>query len=96
MSSHKDGSSTLTLHIGHDELVIRDRYEVASISNDVLIGIWFVVGTILMFFPSDVTAGTWLFLIGSVQMLIRPAIRLARRVHLVRVGQGPHAAAQDF
>src|SRR5699024_10068947 len=33
-TSGQSGSSTLVLHIGHDELVVRRRYEVASILND--------------------------------------------------------------
>lgn len=86
----------IQLHIGHDELVIRQRYETASIANDVLIGIWFVIGTILFFGETTVLYGTWLFLVGSVQMLIRPVIRLTRRVHLGRISSAPHATARDF
>lgn len=77
-------SNALVLHLGHEELVVRQRYETLSIVNDVLIGLWFLVGSFLFFSDSTVTAGTWLFVIGSVEMLIRPVIRLARRVHLQR------------
>ncbi|WP_251977894.1 YrhK family protein [Salinicola avicenniae] len=87
----------LTLHIGHDELVIRQRYEVLSIANDILIGLWFVIGSALFFQESTTYAGTWLFLIGSIEMLIRPLIRLVRRVHLQRLNPGSAAAAgHDF
>ncbi|MEG3613944.1 YrhK family protein [Isoptericola haloaureus] len=86
----------LTLRIGHEELVVRQRYETLSIVNDILIGVWFVVGSALFFSESTATAGTWLFLLGSVQMLLRPAIRLRRRLHLQRLGS-PHAeTARDF
>lgn len=87
----------LILHLGHEELVVRQRYETASIVNDLLIGTWFLVGSILFFFSSLSFAGTWLFVIGSVEMLIRPVIRFTRRVHLGRyhpdlpgVGDGGH------
>ena len=66
------------------ELVLRRRYETISILNDLLIAVWFIVGSILFFSDSTATAGTWLFLIGSVQLAIRPTIRLVRRTHLVR------------
>ena len=87
----------LILHLGREELVIRQRYETASIVNDLLTGLWFLVGSYLFFSPSTTYAATWLFVIGSVEMLIRPAIRFARRVHLQRyhpsvpgIGDGGH------
>ncbi|QWC85959.1 YrhK family protein [Nocardioidaceae bacterium] len=69
---------------GDRELVLRRRYETASILNDLLIAVWFIVGSVLFFDEATATAGTWLFLIGSVQLAVRPSIRLARRTHLVR------------
>ncbi len=85
--------SELTFTIGHEELVIRQRWEVVSIVNDILVAVWFIVGSVLFFGETTAVAGTWLFLIGSVELLIRPMIRLARRIHIQRVRQG--AAASD-
>jgi hypothetical protein len=76
---------SFTLRIGHDELVIRKRYEVLSIVNDILIGVWFVIGSVFFFYESLTTVGTGLFVAGSVELLIRPMIRLARHVHLQKV-----------
>lgn len=42
------------------------------------------------------TAGTWLFLAGSLLLMVRPTIRLIRRVHLVRVGGPAAESARDF
>lgn len=83
------GHSPVTFRVGHHELVIRRRYEVLSIVNDMMIGVWFAVGSVLFFFPSTTTVGIWLFLIGSVQLLIRPNIRLARNLHLQRITNSP-------
>ncbi len=98
--SASDGSTPpLTLHIGHHELVIRRRYEVLSISNDILIGLWFLVGSVLFLSGSTTYAGTWLFIIGSAELLVRPIIRLARGVHLQRISAAsglPNEAARDF
>lgn len=55
----------LTVTIGHEELVIRQRWEVVSIVNDILIAVWFIIGSTLFFHESTTAAGTWLFLIGS-------------------------------
>ena len=96
-SGRADGPDPLILHVGHDELVIRRRYELLSVVNDLLIGTWFLIGSFLFFSASTTRAGTWLFVVGSLEMLIRPAIRFARGVHLRRfrphghlVGPGSH------
>ncbi|MGB3761957.1 MAG: YrhK family protein [Ornithinimicrobium sp.] len=75
----------MDLHIGREELTIRNRYEVLAIMNDLLIAVFFIVGSALFFSTSTETAGVWLFLLGSVAMLIRPLIQLTRRVHLQRL-----------
>jgi hypothetical protein len=75
----------LTFRLGHDEIVVRQRYETISIANDVMIALWFVAGSILFFWESTTTLATWMFLLGSLEFLARPAIRLVRRVHLQRL-----------
>jgi hypothetical protein len=96
-ASSADRPEPVHLHIGREELVIRQRYEVLSIVNDLLIALWFVVGSVLFFWNSTVEAGTWLFLLGSVQLMIRPIIRLHRRVKLRRISAGtPTETARDF
>lgn len=75
----------LVVHIGREELLIRQRYEVASIANDILIALWFIVGSLLFFSSAETTAGTWCFLLGSVELLVRPVLRLSRQVHLRRL-----------
>jgi hypothetical protein len=92
MTAHR----ALTLDIGHDELVIRRRYEALSIGNDVLIALWFLVGSILFFWEATTSAATWCFLLGSIEFLIRPGIRLARLVHIRRLGGSGLESANDF
>lgn len=77
--------SPLTFRLGHEELIIRRRYEVLSIINDFLIAIWFLVGSILFLFPEDEKAAIWLFIIGSFQFLVRPTIRLIGHIHIQRI-----------
>jgi hypothetical protein len=77
----------------HEELVLRGRYETLSTVNDLLIAVWFLIGSILFFQESTAYAGTWLFVIGSAQLMIRPIIRLSRRVHLQRVRAAHDLAA---
>lgn len=75
----------LTIRLGNEELIIRRRYEVASIVNDFLIAIWFLIGSILFLFPEYEKTAAWLFVIGSFQFLIRPTIRLISHIHIKRV-----------
>jgi len=76
---------TVTLTLGAEQLVIRRRYETLSILNDFLVAAWFLVGSVLFLYPSLERAGIWLFVIGSAQFMVRPALRLAHRIHLQRV-----------
>lgn len=94
--SAKSKKDDLEIHIGREELIISQRYELISIANDIMLGLWFAIGSILFFKESTVVIGTWLFLIGSVQMLIRPMIRLVRRTHLQRRGVPHPESSMDF
>jgi hypothetical protein len=81
--------TALKIDFGHQELVIRRRYEALSIGNDALIALWFLVGSILFFWEDTATAATWCFLLGSIEFLVRPAIRLSRS------GQDASAAQEE-
>ncbi|QXU56561.1 YrhK family protein [Rhodococcus sp. LW-XY12] len=92
--THADPS--LRLSVGREQVVIDNRYETASIVNDVLIAVFFTVGSVLFFFDSTQTAGTWLFLLGSLDFLARPVIRLSRRTHLRRLGHRSAPTDRDY
>ncbi|MGD2084000.1 MAG: YrhK family protein [Chromatiales bacterium] len=85
MSATQHPDNPITITLGREQLVIRRRYEVMSIVNDFLIAIWFLVGSVLFLYPSMERAGVWFFIVGSVQFLARPTIRLAGHIHLRRI-----------
>lgn len=85
----------LHLHIGPEELVVRQRYETLSTANDFLAGVTFVVGSVLFFFESTTYAATWFFLVGSILFVLRPTIRLTRRIHLRRWHAGEVAVSHE-
>jgi hypothetical protein len=96
---NRDRERARTFRLGREELVVRRWYEALSIINDAMIGIWFVIGSVLFFSPTTTRAGTWLFVIGSIQLTIRPVIRLGRLLHLRWVSPGGGELAgpsQDF
>lgn len=95
--SDPSASTPSRWHIGHGELLLRHRYETASIVNDILVAIWFIAGSIMFFDPAMFTLGTWMFLLGSIELAIRPTIRMIRHVHLRRLRHAAgHESDQDF
>ena len=85
MSEATDIKNPFSVKIGPDELVIKQRHDTASIANDFLIAIWFLIGSIFFFFPSLERAAAWLFVIGSFQFIVRPTIRLICHIHLQHI-----------
>ena len=54
----------------------------------------FIVGSVLFFDEATVTAGTWLFLIGSIFFGLRPTITMLREIAYIRVGAYQKAASE--
>ena len=71
--------------IGSEEVVIQRRYKFFGALNDLFIAIWFLSGSIMFFFDSLMTGGTWLFVVGSLQLLMRPAITVAELIHVKKI-----------
>ncbi|KZC98595.1 MULTISPECIES: YrhK family protein [unclassified Thalassospira] len=70
---------------------IYSAYEIAYSVIDLLAAVLFIVGSVLFLDDATVKAGTWLFIIGSVFFAGRPAVRLARELHLAGLGdEGQH------
>jgi hypothetical protein len=94
-AGHEGQSVTITL--GNQEIVLRQRYELLSIVNDIGIFLFFTVGSVAFYWHELFNVGVTLFVIGSAQLGIRPLIRLSRRVQLRSLTKGmPHEVARDF
>lgn len=74
----------LEINLGEYELFFKQRYTILSYTNDILLGLWFLIGSVFFFWESTKTAGVWLFVLGSIQLIIRPIIRIVHRIHLKR------------
>ncbi len=66
---------------------VYSAYEIAYTSVDWLAAVLFVIGSIMFLYDDLMHAGTWLFIIGSMCFALRPSIRLARELHLARLGE---------
>jgi len=94
-AGHEGDAITLTL--GNQEVVLRQRYELLSILNEIGIFLFFTVGSVAFYWHELFNVGVTLFVIGSVQLGIRPLIRFTRRVQLRKLTKGmPHEVARDF
>ncbi|WP_321206251.1 YrhK family protein [Tritonibacter mobilis] len=62
------------------------RFEIAYTFADFGAAFSFIVGSIFFFFETLMTAGTWLFLFGSVLFAAKPSIRLIREIKLAAMG----------
>ena len=78
-------SRELDVDLGHRHVVIQRRYEALGAVNDLLIAIWFLIGSIFFLNKSLVEGGTWLFIVGCIQLLIKPVLKLSSLVHVSRV-----------
>lgn len=61
-------------------------YEVVYTAVDFGAAACFLVGSVLFFWPAYETPAVWFFTLGSVLFFAKPAIRLAREVKLLRMG----------
>jgi len=76
----------LTIKLGHNnEIRIKNKYETFSIANDIAISVVFILGSVLTLAGLSMIA-TIFYLLGSLGMAARPAIRLKRRTQLQRIG----------
>ncbi|MEL0630892.1 YrhK family protein [Psychromonas aquatilis] len=63
-------------------VVIQRRYEALGAINDLFIAIWFLIGSFFFLNASLVESGTWLFIVGSAQLIIKPLIKLISLIHV--------------
>ncbi len=88
---------SITLQLGNQEIVLRQRFELLSIINDIGIFLAFTLGSIAFFWTELFNVGVTLFVIGSVMLGFRPIGRLLRRIQLRALTQGtPNEVARDF
>ncbi|WP_411843328.1 YrhK family protein [Salinicoccus sp. HZC-1] len=62
--------------IGGFGVFFNKRYHLLSTINDLSLGLWFVIGSVLFLFHQTQTIGTIFFILGSVQLLGRPILKL--------------------
>ena len=84
MSGRRQRNTELDLNFAHRHVVIQRRYEALGALNDLMIAIWFLVGSVFYLDESLTDDGTWLFIVGCIQLLVKPALKLSSLVHVGR------------
>ncbi|MBR0572703.1 MULTISPECIES: YrhK family protein [Pasteurellaceae] len=75
----------MNLDLKQQHIIIQRRYEILGAINDLFIAIWFLIGSFFFLSDSLVTSGTWLFIVGSAQLLIKPTLKLISLIHVKKV-----------
>lgn len=78
----QQGDETIRVNFQQRRVVIQERYEWLHIVNDLMLGLWFIVGSFMFFSDKWTYWGTWLFVAGSAQMMIGPLLRIAHKIHM--------------
>ena len=81
----KANGRELDIDIGNRHIVVQRRYEAFEAFgafNDLMIAVWFLIGSFFFLNDSLVESGTWLFVVGSAQLIIKPIIKLISLVHV--------------
>ncbi|GKV65378.1 MULTISPECIES: YrhK family protein [Sporosarcina] len=71
-----DNKKNYEVKIGKYAIFFNKNYRYIFIINELILGIIFIVGSIFFLFESLKTAGIILFIVGSVQLFIRPALKI--------------------
>lgn len=75
----------LVLDLGQEHITVQRRYEALGAINDLFIALWFLIGSFFFLTASLVESGTWLFVVGSAQLLIKPSLKLMSLIHVSRI-----------
>ncbi|WP_062133665.1 YrhK family protein [Demequina aestuarii] len=80
-SAFTEPEGNLSFRIGSMQIDVDNRWEAASILNDIMTGLWFLAGSTLNVLDVGGDWSLYLYLAGSVQLLARAFFRLERRIH---------------
>ncbi|MFC0471622.1 YrhK family protein [Halalkalibacter kiskunsagensis] len=80
------------MKIGRFRLLFHKRYRVIKVINDLLIGLLFITGSCLNFFPATEPYGNICYLLGSTFLVGRPILKLMHSISLRRELKGKHTS----
>ncbi|WP_088006930.1 YrhK family protein [Indiicoccus explosivorum] len=76
---------SLQIDAGNHEIIIEQRYQVLSNLNNLLLGILFLIGSVLFLSKDHQTFAISFFIAGSFLMVVRAVMDIAKNTHLKRL-----------
>lgn len=70
----------LELDEGKYKIFFMEKYATIQLMGDILVGIFFVTGSVLNLFGTPAVYGNIAYLIGSLSLAVRPTIKTIRRM----------------
>ena len=80
----KDNSTGLSIQGKSLELYFKQKYRFLQLAGDVLVGIFFVSGSIMNFFDATALYGSIAYLLGSLSLTIRPLLKIIRNTWIYK------------
>ncbi|MGN7177470.1 YrhK family protein [Cytobacillus sp. SAFR-174] len=75
------------IEIGSYKMVIEKRYQAISFVNDILLGVLYLIGSILFLTDVSQTVSISFFLAGSIMMIIRAGLNLLKDLHINKISR---------
>jgi hypothetical protein len=82
VSQNKENQKFSQIKIGKYEIFFRKNVGILDTVNNLMIALWFLLGSILFFFESMEIVRICLYIVGSVQLLVRPTIKLIQDISI--------------
>ncbi|MBT2687745.1 YrhK family protein [Bacillus sp. ISL-47] len=73
------------IEIGKYQMIIERRYQVISFLNDLLLGVLYLIGSILFLTDVSQAVSISFFLAGSIMMIIRAGLNIMKDLHVRRI-----------
>lgn len=77
-----DKEEDIEIKTGRFRLYFQNRYTLISLTNDILTGIFYIIGSLATLTPIPDVYGTYLYLIGGVFLTARPILKIFHNVFI--------------
>ncbi|MCT1578738.1 YrhK family protein [Oceanobacillus kimchii] len=85
IKNYKEGNKQdFSIYSQSLEVYFQEKYNFLQLIGDVLVGIFFVTGSILNFFAITDFYGNVAYLLGSLSLTIRPLLKILRKTWIYR------------
>ncbi|EWG11242.1 YrhK family protein [Cytobacillus firmus] len=83
----REQQEDVQIEIGSYKMVIEKRYQAVSFVNDMLLGVLYLIGSILFLIDVSQMVSISFFLAGSIMMIIRAGLNLLKDLHINKISR---------